>query len=309
MNTIDTKSAQLCAAGVCKRYGTQQVLSGLDLTIRPGCIYGLIGRNGAGKTTLLGILTGQNTKDAGTVTYGGEPVWENRAVLDNLCFSREISAATAAGQNGMKVQDYLRAGATFYPRWDAAYAQRLLDQFGLPAASRKKAVGKLSKGQMSMVTIMIALASRAPVTILDEPVAGLDVVARELFYRLLLADYAETGRTFILSTHIIEEAAKVFERVVILDEGRILADEPTEELVDQFRYLSGPDAALDAAMEAAGVTALETQTLGRHKMVAVRASAQQRAVLGAAAEVSVEPMNLQNVFVALCGHGAAGGAL
>ena len=302
--SVNNGGAALCAKGVCKSYGAQTVLKDLDLTIRPGCIYGLIGRNGAGKTTLLGVLTGQNTKDAGQVTYGGQPVWENRSALENLCFSRELAANTANGMNGLKVRDYLRAAAIFYPHWDQAYAEKLVDKFKL---EKKKAICKLSKGQMSMVTIVIALASRAPVTILDEPVAGLDVVAREQFYRLLLADYAATGRTFVISTHIIEEAAQVFERVVILDEGHIIADEPTEELVDRFRYVSGPDDVLDEAVRAAGGEILETQILGRHKMAAVRGSAETFAALQREQTLSVEPMNLQNVFVALCGHGDAEG--
>ncbi|MCI2047510.1 MAG: ABC transporter ATP-binding protein [Faecalibacterium sp.] len=299
------QNAQLCAKNVSKRYGTQKVLDNLNLTIEPGCIYGLIGRNGAGKTTLLGILTGQNTKDGGEVTYGGSPVWENRAALDCICFSRELSGASPVrGQNSLKVKNYLEAAKVFYPAWDAAYAARLIEKFGMKDM-QKKAIFKLSKGQMSMVTIVIALASCAPITILDEPVAGLDVVAREQFYRLLLDDYARTNRTFVLSTHIIEEAAKVFERVIVLDEGHIIADRPTEELVDEFRYVSGPDDALDEAIRAAGGEALETQMLGRHKMVAVRGSADTFAALAADATLSVEPMNLQNVFVALCGHGDA----
>ena len=86
------------------------MLQNLDLTIQPGKIYGLIGRNGAGKTTLLGILTAQNTKDAGEVTYGGQPVWENQAVLSQICFSRELQATQFGGQNNLKVRDYLRGG-------------------------------------------------------------------------------------------------------------------------------------------------------------------------------------------------------
>lgn len=303
--TVQEKSgpAALCAKGVCKSYGTNQVLKELDLTIRPGCIYGLIGRNGAGKTTLLGILTGQNTMDKGQVTYGGAPVWENRDVLRQICFSRELNAMGLTGQNALKVRDYLRAASIFYPGWDKEYAARLLAKFGL---EEKKAVAKLSKGQMSMVTILIALASGAPVTILDEPVAGLDVVAREDFYRLLLEDYGKTGRTFVISTHIIEEAAQVFERVLILDGGVIREDAPTEELVDQFRYVSGPQDAVDAALAAQGVSALAVQTLGRHKMAAVRGGEALFAALAARPELDVAPMNLQNVFVALCGHEAAG---
>ena len=107
----------LIAENVFKSYKDKQVLAGLDLTIEPGKIYGLIGRNGVGKTTLLGILTAQNTMDSGSVSYGGEPVWENRTALDDLCFSRELSSTSYSGQNTYKIQWHLKAAADFYPRW------------------------------------------------------------------------------------------------------------------------------------------------------------------------------------------------
>ena len=286
----------LIASGVCKSYGSKEVLKDLDLTVEPGHIYGLIGRNGAGKTTLLGILTGQNTMDRGSVTYGGEPVWENQKALDHICFSRELNSMSLFGQNNLKVKDYLRAASIYYPHWDQEYAKRLAGEFGVEA---KKKICKLSKGQMSMVTIIIALASRAPLTILDEPVAGLDVVARERFYQLLLEDYAGTGRTFIVSTHIIEEAAGVFEKVIILDEGAILEDCPTEELVSQFHYISGREDQVDQA--SARLHVLESQTAGRHKVVTVRCGDRDLAALEGL-DVDVTPLNLQKVFVALCGH-------
>lgn len=290
----------LCVKGVEKSYGKQKVLHGVDLTIRPGCIYGLIGRNGVGKTTLLGIMTGQNTHDAGEVTYGGQPVWENSAALADICFSREMSGGAAnQGRAALKVKDYLRAGSIFYPNWDADYAARLVKLFKLDV---KKTIAKLSKGQASMVTIILALASRAPVTILDEPVAGMDVVAREQFYRLLLEDYTQTGRTFIISTHILEEAANVFERVIILDEGRVIEDCPTDELIDQFRFVSGEETAVTAALQSSGVRALSAQSLGRHRMLAVRGTPAQFAALEAMG-LAVDAMNLQSLFVALCGHG------
>ena len=290
----------LKAEGLCKSYGTHQVLHNLDLELLPGKIYGLIGRNGAGKTTLLGILTAQNTKDSGQVTCDGEPVWENQRALDHICFSRELQPTLFSGQNNLKVRHYLRSAAIFYPNWDGEYAQRLLEEFKLEP---KKKICQLSKGQMSMVTILIALASRAPLTILDEPAAGLDVVMRERFYQLLLEDFAQTGRTFVVSTHIIEEAASVFEQVIILDQGRIVENAPTDELVEQFRYLSGRDDVVDQAC--AGLEVLSVRQMGRRKTAAVRGSAAQ---LKAAqeADVDVSPMNLQNVFVALCGHGDEG---
>lgn len=291
----------LQARGLCKAYKKNQVLNGLDITIQPGKIYGLIGRNGAGKTTLLGILTAQNTHDAGEVSYNGEPVWENPKALADLCFSRELQTTLFYGQNTLKVRNYLQAGATFYPRWDEAYARRLMKEFSL---EEKKRVSQLSKGQLSMVTILIALASGAPVTILDEPVAGLDVVARERFYQLLLEDYERTNRTFILSTHIIEEAASVFERVLILDDGRIIEDSETEELVDQFRYVSGAAEEVDRVCQ--GMTVVSERRMGRRKTAAVRDTDGRRAAdLEGAGEVDVVHMSLQNVFVALCGHEAA----
>ena len=291
----------LKAEGLCKAYGSKQVLQNLDLTIQPGKIYGLIGRNGAGKTTLLGILTAQNTKDKGEVTYSGQDVWENQAVLDHICFSRELQPTLFSGQNSLKVRHYLHSAAIFYPNWDQAYADRLLEEFQLDP---KKKVCQLSKGQMSMVTILIALASRAELTILDEPAAGLDVVMRERFYQLLLDDFAQTGRTFIVSTHIIEEAASVFEQVIILDRGRILENSPTDELIDQFRYVSGAEAAVDRAC--AGLPVLSRRTVGRHTTAAVRVDPGKLAALEGAEDVDVAPMNLQNVFVALCGHGDEG---
>ena len=126
------------------------------------------------------------------------------------------------------------------------------------------------------------------------------MVMRERFYQLLLEDFAQTGRTFVVSTHIIEEAASVFEQVIILDQGRIVENAPTDELVEQFRYLSGRDDVVDQAC--AGLEVLSVRQMGRRKTAAVRGSAAQ---LKAAqeADVDVSPMNLQNVFVALCGHG------
>ena len=240
----------LKAEGLCKSYGSKRVLEELDLTIQPGRIYGLIGRNGAGKTTLLGILTGQNTKDSGQVTYDGEPVWENQQGAGaDLLFPGAPAHPVLRARTTRRSGTTCSSAAIFYPNWDQEYADRLLNEFQLEP---KKKISQLSKGQMSMVTILIALASRAPITILDEPAAGLDVVMRERFYQLLLEDFAQTGRTFLVSTHIIEEAASVFEQVIILDQGRILENSPTEELVDQFRYISGREDVVDQACAGPG---------------------------------------------------------
>lgn len=290
----------LKATGLCKAYGKQQVLENLDLTIESGKIYGLIGRNGVGKTTLLGILTGQTTHQSGTVTYGGQPVWENAAVLRHICFSRELSATLGNGKNAHKVSYYFKVAQIFYENWDEDYAQRLIQKFNLNV---KKQICHLSKGQISLVSIIIGLASRAPLTILDEPVAGLDVVAREDFYNLLLEDYQETERTFIISTHIIEEAANVFEEVIFLDGGRVLEHAPTEELIAQFHYVSGHEDTVRQVCN--GLEILSTQQIGRQLVCAVRGDG-VKLQEARTQDVDITPMNLQKVFVTLCGHSGEG---
>ena len=89
----------LTAVDIRKTYGQKEVLHGISLTLLPHTIYGLIGRNGAGKTTLMGILTAQTPATSGSVTYGGEPVWENARALSEICFSRELSPTVLMGRN------------------------------------------------------------------------------------------------------------------------------------------------------------------------------------------------------------------
>ena len=286
----------LQAQGVTKVYGKKEALKGVDISFRPNCIYGLIGRNGAGKTTLLGCLTGQARPTSGQITYGGQPVWENERALGEICFSRELSQMLFLGQNTYKVKDYLRAAKIYYPHWNEFYAQTLVEQFGLDC---KKKIRSLSKGMLSMVTIVIAMASNAPITILDEPVAGLDIIAREQFYKVLLEDYQKTGRTFIVSTHILDEASPIFEEVVFLNDGKILESGNTEELIAQFHYVMGTQQEIDSVLRELKVKAISQEMLGKSKGVVVRCSAEQLLSLQEKYDITVSGMNLQKVFVAL----------
>ena len=282
---------------ITKVYGGREVLKDVSLTLEPGKIYGLIGRNGAGKTTLLSILTAQNPATKGTVSVDGEPVWENRKALEKLCFSRELNVGAESGIAAIKVKEYLRIAATYYADWDKDMEQRPLALFELDG---KKKLGKLSKGMLSMVTIIVAMCSKAPYTLLDEPVAGLDVVAREQFYKLLLEEYAATGRTFVISTHIIEEAADVLEEVIIIHEGHVLLVEDTQALLERVRYVSGKADEVDAAV--VGLEVHHPETLGRSKGVTVFLKPGQR--VEETRDVSVQMVNLQKAFVALCGEEA-----
>lgn len=285
----------LVCKGIVKKYKDKVVLNGVDLTIEEGKIYGLIGRNGVGKTTLLSIMTAQNPANEGTVQYDGEQVWENRKALDHLCFSRELNALTTLGPNTQKIKEYFKIASIYYPNWDQAYAEELMKQFGIDP---KKRISKLSKGMLSMVTITIGLASKADITILDEPVAGLDVVAREDFYRMLIEEHANSGRTFIVSTHIIEEAADVFEEVIFLKDGNVLLKENTVDLLDRARHVTGVAEDVDLVTE--GLHKYHEEKMGRSKGVTVLLDDGQN--LPENAQVTVQPLSLQNLFVALCGR-------
>lgn len=287
--------SKLVCEKLTKAYGSNTVLEDLNLTLESGKIYGLIGRNGAGKTTLLSIMTNQNPATSGRVTLDGENIWENRKALDRLCFSRELNISAESGLAGYSVKNYLKTAASYFTHWDQAMADRLVELYQL---NPKAKLGKLSKGMLSMVTITVAMASKAEFTFLDEPVAGLDVVAREQFYKLLLEEYTETGRTFVVSTHIIEEAADVLEEVILLDKGRILRKQNTQELVDSARYVTGLAEQVDGATD--GLERHHPETMGRSKGVTVLL--REGEALNPGCDVTVQPVNLQKIFVALCGE-------
>ena len=121
-------------------------------------------------------------------------------------------------------------------------------------------VKKLSRGQLSAVGVVLGLASRAPLTIFDEPYLGLDAVARQLFYDRLLADYAEHPRTVVLSTHLIDEVSDLLDHVVVLDRGRVVVDEDTDVLRGSLVVVSGPSRAVDDF--AAGHDVVHRENLG-----------------------------------------------
>lgn len=290
--------SKLVCSNITKNYKEKKVIQNLNLELEKGKIYGLIGRNGVGKTTLLSILSGQNPSTEGAITLDGENVWENPEALSRICFSRELNPLTGGGANNMRVKDYFYAASIYMPGWDKEYASCLVKEFELDSKAR---IQKMSKGMLSMVTIIIALASKAEFTFLDEPVAGLDVVMRETFYKVLLEEFSKSGRTFVISTHIIEEAADVFEEVILLKDGQVVLKENTQELMERAFHVSGKEEDVDSAV--AGQEVYHPEKLGRSKGVTVLMPPGEvfKSASGAESRLSVQPMSLQQIFVALCG--------
>jgi ABC-2 type transport system ATP-binding protein len=261
----------------------------------PGTVTGLLGRNGAGKTTLMRIVAGQEFATGGTIAVFGEDPAENEAVLRRMVFVREEQSYP-----DFRVGHAIRVASWFYPNWSEELAQQLLADFDLPLQRR---IRRLSRGMRSAVGIVIGLAARAELTVFDEPYAGLDAVARQLFYDRLLADFAEHPRTVVLSTHLIDEVADLLEHVVMLDRGRVVLDAPADDVRGTAMTVSGPATAVEDFV--AGRAVWHRQRLGARASVTVAGpldvAAQARA---RALHLSLEPLSLQQLLV----HAASGPA-
>lgn len=234
-------------------HGTTRALDNVTLDIKKNVITGLLGRNGAGKTTFMSLATAQDRPTSGTVRVLGDPPFERTHVIEQLCFIRDNQRYP----DDYKLKHTLRAARIFYPNWNQQLADELVDLFRVP---RKTIVKKYSRGQTSALGIVLGLASRAPITFFDEPYLGLDATARHNFYDVLLRDYQAHPRTIVLSTHLIDEMDRLLERVVILDQGRVVQDADVDTLRGTAHRVAGTESAVNAYL--AGRTVLDSAHVG-----------------------------------------------
>jgi ABC-2 type transport system ATP-binding protein len=286
----------ISVAGLTRRYRGQLALDDVTFDLEPGSITGLLGRNGAGKTTLMRIVAGHEFASDGTVTVLGAYPVENEKVLRQMVFVREDQSYP-----DLRVRHTVQAASWFYPNWSHELAGALLEEFNLPPNRKVK---KLSRGMRSALGNVIGLAARAEVTLFDEPYAGLDPVARQLFYDRLLADYAEHPRTVLLSTHLIDEASGLFERVVVIDCGRIVLNTAADDLRGAATSVSGP--AIAVAEFIAGRPVWNRRRIASQESAVVAGTLDETDRARAAAlHLRLEPLTLQEVVVQVAGAPAA----
>jgi ABC-2 type transport system ATP-binding protein len=208
---------------VTKSFNKNVVLEDVSFQLETGNIYALLGRNGAGKTTLMNCLCTKYLPDSGEIRILGEEAYENEKVLSQICFmSDQVDVFETK-----KVKNLLFYASTFYEKWDSKLMDRLLDFFEI---STKKLYSELSKGQKTVIGIIIGLCSGCEIVMLDEIYSGLDAVARQSFYEILLEEQEKHPRTFLLSTHLIEEMTGLFTNVVLLDKGKIILNEDMDTI-------------------------------------------------------------------------------
>jgi ABC-2 type transport system ATP-binding protein len=283
-------SIALACGRLTKSFGSAPALRALDLQLEEGVIYALLGRNGAGKTTLLNTIAGGIAADSGTIEVGGRRLRRGELPKD-LCYVRDHYQHFG----GARVIEALQTAAAFYPRWDGSYARELLDLFLI---DKDQKIRQLSSGNRSLLQNVIGLASRAQITLYDEPVLSLDVLMRERFYKALMEDYANHPRTVLLSTHLIDEIAPVAERVIILESGSLLLQEDMEQCLQSAYLIRGHSEAV--ASYTSGKRVIYREDYGRGTLAALYEKLNDKDKrLAREQDISLEALSLQKLFLYL----------
>ena len=212
-----------------RRFGGKAALASVSLSLPRGAVYGLVGANGAGKTTLIRHLLGLLRAQSGSVRiFGLDPVADPVGVLSRIGYLSEENDLPG----WMTIDELIRYSRAFYPAWDDAYAEELRRAFGLDPGAR---IRNLSKGQKARAGLLIALAYRPELLVLDEPSSGLDPIVRRDILGAVLRTIAHEGRTVLFSSHLLEEVEQVADHVTMISLGRIVLSGPLSELRESHR--------------------------------------------------------------------------
>jgi ABC-2 type transport system ATP-binding protein len=286
--------------GVYKSFRRKPVLAGLSLSVERGKTFAFIGRNGAGKTTAIRVLLGLLGRDSGEVRVQGrdpaEAPVEVRSRVGYLAEDQQM-------YGWMRVEEILRFVAPFYSTWDHDLALKYVREFELPLATKIK---HLSKGQNVRLGLVLALAHRPEVVILDDPALGLDPVMRRQFNRDLITHLQGEGRTVFYSSHLLYEVEPVADEVAILHEGRLVRQADTETLRRDVRQFVLERPAYDAVRE--DLALLDLQHSEQQIAVTVENASAVTALLDREGVPyrSVE-LNLDEIFAAYVAGGRDGG--
>jgi ABC-2 type transport system ATP-binding protein len=212
-----------------RRFGAKTALDSVSVSMPRGAVYGLVGANGAGKTTLIKHILGLLRAESGSVrVFGLDPVADPVAVLSRIGYLSEENDIPG----WMSVDELIRYSRAFYPAWDDAYAEELRQSFALEPAEKIK---NLSKGQKARMGLLIALAYRPDLLVLDEPSSGLDPIVRRDILGAIIRTIAHEGRTVLFSSHLLEEVEQVADHVTMINEGRIVLSATLDSIRESHR--------------------------------------------------------------------------
>ncbi|GKT03492.1 ATP-binding cassette domain-containing protein [Furfurilactobacillus sp. WILCCON 0119] len=276
----------LTITNISKTSGKTSRLKNINLNFEAGQIYGLLGRNGAGKSTLLNIIADRLPASRGQVTIDGTPVHERDKQLQRLYLMSEDNLYPG----DRRVRQLFDLTAQFYGTFDRENADRLANVFGLDVNARFR---NLSTGYRTIFKDIVALCVPVDYVLLDEPVLGLDANHRSRFYDELMASYVDRPRTFIISTHLVEEIEHLLNGVVVIADGKIKVAEQVETLMATAVQLSGPADVMAPILET--VTVLAQHQFAKQTTAIVMVETMPTLPT----TVTQQALNLQALFVAL----------
>ena len=212
-----------------RRFGATTALDSVSVSLPRGAVYGLVGANGAGKTTLIRHILGLLRAESGSVrVFGLDPVADPVAVLSRIGYLSEENDLPG----WMRVDELIRYTSAFYPKWHDAYAEQLRRAFALDPAAKIK---HLSKGQKARTGLLIALAHRPELLVLDEPSSGLDPIVRRDILGAVIRTIADEGRTVLFSSHLLDEVEEVADHVTMIHRGAIVLSAPLDDIRESHR--------------------------------------------------------------------------
>ncbi len=219
----------ITVAELTRRFGDKAALDSVSLSVSRGAVYGLVGENGAGKTTLIRHILGLLQAQSGSVrVFGLDPVADPVGVLSRIGYLSEERDLPG----WMRVDELIRYSRAFYPGWDDAYAAELRQAFALDTSATIK---NLSKGEKARVGLLIALAYRPELLLLDEPSTGLDPLVRRDILDAIIRTIADEGRTVLFSSHLLDEVEKVADHVTMISQGRVVLSAPLADIRESHR--------------------------------------------------------------------------
>ncbi|MDR0286462.1 MAG: ABC transporter ATP-binding protein [Clostridiales bacterium] len=234
------------ANSLSKKYQKKTALDGLTFAIQGNGITGLVGRNGSGKTTLLKLCAGLLDVTKGELlVFGGKPM-DNLSILSKIVYTYH----NLEFEKSMRLHDIMQNYKIMFPNFDLEFAEKLLRYFELKPQMKYI---QLSQGMASTFNFICGLACRAPLTMFDEPVLGMDVTVRKAIYEVLLRDYTENPRTIIVSSHLFSEIERILSDVILINEGKLLLHESIDDLQQSAYMLEGEEVALKRFTEGKNV--------------------------------------------------------
>jgi ABC-2 type transport system ATP-binding protein len=232
MIATDSSAPVIDLQGVSRRFGSKLALDDIHLRVPRGVVFGLIGVNGSGKTTLIKHVLGLLKAETGTVrVFQRDPVADPVGVLSRIGYLSEENDLPP----WMTVAELIRYTKAFYPGWQDDYAEKLRQQFRLDLTAR---ISTLSKGQQARAGLLVALAYRPGLLVLDEPSSGLDPLVRRDIVTAIIRTIADEGRTVLFSSHLLDEMERVADHVAMIDQGRIVLSAPMDEIQASHRRLT-----------------------------------------------------------------------